>query len=492
MLYASQGQYDKARAALELAIRTHPSYATAHENLGDIYAKLASQAYDKALQLDKTNAAAQDKLSLVRELVRPAERDRGGGGRPRRRRRSRAKPPVVAGGRSPSRRREKPAPSAGGATPRPRSCKAVNGWAKAWSKKDVDGYLAYYATDFKTPGGEARDELGEGAARPHRGAQVDLGEPRVAQSDHERRRPRNGDLPPELQVGRAQVQQPKTLVLVKAGDGWLIKRGEESADARLMRSACSRFCLLSSACGRRGRRRPRKTACRDVFEADRSATACDDALQRVGRARSATYPNFRLAHLISGDLLLARARPLQTFGNVAKTVPGESRRPARRSARAAARATPAAPATTACRATCCSSTPSRGTRWSSTRGARASTCSGTTRARRALVADYYISLGKNGIEKTREGDQKTPLGVYHVTANLPRKKLTDFYGAGAFPINYPNEWDRRQGRNGYGIWLHGMPSDIYSRPPRASDGCIVLTNQDLERWRATCRWASRR
>jgi murein L,D-transpeptidase YafK len=70
--------------------------------------------------------------------------------------------------------------------------------------------------------------------------------------------------------------------------------------------------------------------------------------------------------------------------------------------------------------------------------------------------------------------------VYHVTANLPRSKLTDFYGAGAFPINYPNEWDKRLGRNGYGIWLHGVPREVYSRPPRASDGCIVLANPDLE------------
>jgi murein L,D-transpeptidase YafK len=96
------------------------------------------------------------------------------------------------------------------------------------------------------------------------------------------------------------------------------------------------------------------------------------------------------------------------------------------------------------------------------------------------VADYYVTLGKNGIDKTREGDQKTPVGVYYVTANLPRSKLTDFYGSGAFPISYPNEWDRRMGRNGHGIWLHGVPSDVYSRPPRASDGCIVLANADLD------------
>jgi len=67
VLYASQGQYDRARAALEMAIRTHPSYATAHENLGDIYAKMASQAYDKALQLDKSNTTAQTKLNLIKE-----------------------------------------------------------------------------------------------------------------------------------------------------------------------------------------------------------------------------------------------------------------------------------------------------------------------------------------------------------------------------------------------------------------------------------------
>src|SRR5882672_10436332 len=68
VLYASQGQYDKARKALEMAIRTHPSYAIAHENLGDVYAKMASEAYDKALQLDRSNAAAQTKLAMIKDL----------------------------------------------------------------------------------------------------------------------------------------------------------------------------------------------------------------------------------------------------------------------------------------------------------------------------------------------------------------------------------------------------------------------------------------
>jgi murein L,D-transpeptidase YafK len=97
-----------------------------------------------------------------------------------------------------------------------------------------------------------------------------------------------------------------------------------------------------------------------------------------------------------------------------------------------------------------------------------------------FVADYYVSHGRLGSEKMREGDKKTPLGVYQVTGFLPPERLTDFYGAGALPINYPNAWDRKQGRNGHGIWLHGTPSDTFSRPPRASDGCVVLANTDFQ------------
>jgi murein L,D-transpeptidase YafK len=95
------------------------------------------------------------------------------------------------------------------------------------------------------------------------------------------------------------------------------------------------------------------------------------------------------------------------------------------------------------------------------------------------VTDFYISLGKNGVEKQREGDQKTPLGVYTVVGT--KEKLPDFYGPRAFPLSYPNDWDRLHGRNGHGIWFHGTPSETYSRPPWATDGCVVLTNDDLAR-----------
>ena len=75
--------------------------------------------------------------------------------------------------------------------------------------------------------------------------------------------------------------------------------------------------------------------------------------------------------------------------------------------------------------------------------------------------------------------RKTPVGVYVISDQIPRSRLTDFYGAGAYPLDYPNEWDQTVGRTGHGIWLHGVPSDTYNRPPRASDGCVVLANPDI-------------
>ena len=96
-----------------------------------------------------------------------------------------------------------------------------------------------------------------------------------------------------------------------------------------------------------------------------------------------------------------------------------------------------------------------------------------------LVADFYITVGKKGVEKEREGDQRTPLGVYQIESVVAKERLTDFYGPGAFALNFPNEWDKRLGKTGSGIWLHGTPPTTYSRPPLASDGCMVLTNDDF-------------
>jgi murein L,D-transpeptidase YafK len=216
----------------------------------------------------------------------------------------------------------------------------------------------------------------------------------------------------------------------------------------------------------------------DVFQAIEQ-NRLDDALGRVD-ALLRDHPNFRLAHLVRGDLLLARGRPLQTFGNVVKTVPQEKIDALRDEALARLRARRERPADDGLpRHVLQLNAAQKHVLLVDSRRSRLYVFANEG-GRPRYVADYYVTLGKNGIDKTREGDQKTPLGVYHVTANLPRSKLTDFYGAGAYPISYPNEWDRQRGRNGHGIWLHGVPSDVYSRAPRASDGCIVLANGDLE------------
>ncbi len=97
-----------------------------------------------------------------------------------------------------------------------------------------------------------------------------------------------------------------------------------------------------------------------------------------------------------------------------------------------------------------------------------------------LETDYYISIGLKGYGKQKRGDQKTPVGIYHVTHFIDGEKLPDLYGEGAFPINYPNAWDKRKQRTGDGIWIHGTPSYTHNRSPWASDGCIVVSNPDFQ------------
>jgi murein L,D-transpeptidase YafK len=214
-----------------------------------------------------------------------------------------------------------------------------------------------------------------------------------------------------------------------------------------------------------------------VFQ-DIERSRLGSALEKVDALITA-YPNFRLAYLIRGDLLLARARPLVTFGNQ-PDAPADKLADLREEAVARLKAYRNRPPSNYVPRYLLQMEPEQ----------KYAIVVDTQRARLYIyqndngrprfVADYYISHGKLGAEKLREGDKRTPVGVYHVTANLPRQKLSDFYGNGAFPISYPNEWDRQQGRDGHGIWLHGTPSDTYSRPPRASDGCVVLTNRDLD------------
>lgn len=186
-------------------------------------------------------------------------------------------------------------------------------------------------------------------------------------------------------------------------------------------------------------------------------------------------PHFRLAHLIKGDLLLARARPLTSFGGAEAPQADDFRQEALARLKRYQEAAP----TNLVPKYLLQLLPEQ----------NYAIVVDASRARLYLyqnvngepryVADYYITLGKNGVGKNKEGDKLSPMGVYFVTSALSKDKLTDFYGPIAFPLSYPNEWDRRLGRDGHGIWLHGTPSDTYSRPPRASDGCVVLTNPDI-------------
>ena len=191
------------------------------------------------------------------------------------------------------------------------------------------------------------------------------------------------------------------------------------------------------------------------------------------------YPTFRLGHLVRGDLLLLHTRPLANMGSAPKEAEArllDLRR------EAAARL-------------------------------HAETRPGTGLLPRALlqlrkdqhhalivdakrsrvylyehrngeiryVSDYYFSQGKLGVNKVKEGDMRTPVGVYYISGRLPGAKLPDLYGKGALPLDYPNSWDRQNGRSGSGIWIHGVPPETFSRPPLSTDGCVVVSNDDLQK-----------
>ena len=196
------------------------------------------------------------------------------------------------------------------------------------------------------------------------------------------------------------------------------------------------------------------------------------------------HPNFQLAQLVFGDLLTAQIGPLRTMGNVPDTT-----------AKAAAQPLAELRIESQLRLQALRERPAPGLLPSQLINLSAQNkhaiAIDTSRSRLylfensstglKLLADYYISVGKSGIEKTTEGDLRTPLGVYFVTSNLNPKSLKDFYGSGALPINYPNQLDIKRGKTGSGIWLHGTPPTQFSRAPMATDGCVVLANPDLER-----------
>jgi tetratricopeptide (TPR) repeat protein len=257
VLYAQQKQYDKARTALEMAIRTHPSYSIAHENLGDVYAKLASQAYDKALQLDSSNSVTQSKLSLIRELIstsaKPGVKPSATSSRPAPEPAKIAvaeplKPivtpqpaavvtPVVPPVSAPVKPIEKAAEQAKAEKPleKPTEAKAtdgdgqaevsksLNGWAGAWSRKDVKGYLSYYASDFQTPNGMPRKaweaERAQRIDKPGK-LQVGVEEVRIALAGDKA----TVKFRQHYNSASLKSTASKTVVFVRSGGKWLIQQ----------------------------------------------------------------------------------------------------------------------------------------------------------------------------------------------------------------------------------------------------------------------------
>lgn len=212
-----------------------------------------------------------------------------------------------------------------------------------------------------------------------------------------------------------------------------------------------------------------------------SAGQTDLALEQAAKL-ARDYPNFQLAQLVYGDLLMARARPLKQFGDVPDPLLASKpdaldalREESRRRVKAFTERPPEG------------TIPSAFLNLSKANKHAIAVDASKSRLylfehhnqQLKLVADFYVSVGKQGTDKSSRGDLRTPVGVYFITGAVDAKQLPDFYGAGALPINYPNMLDARRGKTGSGIWLHGTPSNQYSRPPLATDGCLVLANNDL-------------
>ncbi len=204
------------------------------------------------------------------------------------------------------------------------------------------------------------------------------------------------------------------------------------------------------------------------------------AAQLKADALVESYPNFRLGHLIRGDLLLMHTHPVTSLGG-ASNASADKLKDLRDEAMVRLKSLSQKPDVDMIPLALLQLREDQ--KYALVVDAKQSRLYVYQHENGQIkfVTDYYVSQGKLGVNKLKAGDQKTPLGVYYITSRVARAKLPDFYGAGALPINYPNEWDKLNGRSGSGIWLHGTPSDSYSRAPLASDGCVVLTNPDLEK-----------
>ena len=237
VLYAGQGQFDKARAALEMAIRTNPSYSTAHENLGDVYARLASQAYNKALQLDGANAAVPPKLALIRELFSPGNKGQrpsvtvaaaasaAAAAAPKPVASTTAAAPAAqpVAATPPSAPAAKPAAASADSAAEQAAQEAVLAWAKAWSAKDLASYLGAYSKEFTPPGKQSRAAWEEDRRKRIVGKSsisVKLDNLDVSISGNKA----VAKFRQHYHAGALSVSSRKTLHLLKTGDRWQITK----------------------------------------------------------------------------------------------------------------------------------------------------------------------------------------------------------------------------------------------------------------------------
>lgn len=266
VLYAQQRQYDKARTALEMAIRTHPSYAIAYENLGDVYAKLASQAYDRALQLDGSNTGTQNKLALIRDLISDSGKSNvkptpaaapvvaAAAPPPAPAKVAEVKPaapptvsivsttPAASAPATPAAVQPPPAPAVKAAetkptpepVPAPKAdtagddiARAINAWASAWERKDMKAYLDAYAADFRTPKGISRKSW-----EAERTKRIAGKGGKISVKIEDLRTTVNGDsatvkFRQHYKAPGLNSTATKTMALARTGNRWLIK--EENA-----------------------------------------------------------------------------------------------------------------------------------------------------------------------------------------------------------------------------------------------------------------------
>jgi len=238
VLYAAQGQYERAKNSLEMAIRTHPSYATAHENLGDIYAKMASLSYDKALQLDQSNQSALTKLSLIKDLFAPTVKTSTETARTVAKPAAPAKPtasmsvtpspvkPEIFPAAAPE--PTAPPPTAASTPPattaeQTRVEAVVRAWAAAWSNKDADAYLGHYGNAFEPPQGMDRatwENQRRGRITRPAHIQVQINDLRIGvEGDQATARFRQF-----YSSDRFRDVSNKTLTLARQGESWKIVR----------------------------------------------------------------------------------------------------------------------------------------------------------------------------------------------------------------------------------------------------------------------------